>query len=209
MIKVAIADDHPIVLQGIRQLLSAEPGIEVVAEASSAHEVLELLDKTDVDVVILDISLPDRSGLEVLDIIKVRNNKTHVLVLSAFPEEQYAIRALKSGASGYMTKNSAPKELIDAVRKVSRGGKYVSSILAEKLAGILTSDNVLPHENLSNRELQIMLMIASGKTTGEIARNLFISTSTVGTYRMRIMEKMQVKTNTELVRYAVEKRLIN
>lgn len=208
MIKIAIADDHPIVLQGIRQLLSSEPDMEVVCEALNAHEVLECLDKTAVDVAVLDISLPDKSGLDVLDILKTRNYKLHVLVLSAFPEEQFAVRALKSGASGYLTKNSAPKELVDAVRKVSRGEKYVSSSLAERLACLITSDDTLTHENLSNREFQIMLMIASGKTTGEIARDLFISPSTVGTYRARIMEKMRMKTNTELARYAVENGLI-
>ncbi|MGO9015885.1 MAG: response regulator [Dissulfurispiraceae bacterium] len=207
MIKVAIVDDHRMVLDGLKQILSHEPDIEVAGEACNADEGIRCLLKQDIDIAILDISLPDKSGLDILDIVKTKKPKLRVLILSAFPEKQYAVRALKSGASGYLTKNSAPQELVDAIRRINSGGKYITASLAEKLTDILTSDDKMPHERLSNREFEIMRMIAAGKTTGEIAEILFISPSTVGTYRSRIMEKMAMKTNADLTRYVVENRL--
>ncbi|MBF0557765.1 MAG: response regulator transcription factor [Nitrospirae bacterium] len=207
MIKVAIVDDHRMVLDGLKQILSHEPDIEVVGEACNAEEGVGCILRQDIDIAILDISLPDKSGLDILDIVKTQKPKLRVLILSAFPEEQYAVRALKSGASGYLTKNSAPQELVDAIRRINSGGKYITAALAEKLTDILISDDKMPHERLSNREFEIMLMIAAGKTTGEIAEILFISPSTVGTYRSRIMEKMAMKTNADLTRYVVENRL--
>ena len=207
MIRVAIVDDHRIVLDGLKQILSHEPDIKVVGEAYNADEGIRCMLKQDIDIAILDISLPDKSGLDILDIVKTKNPKLRVLILSTFPEEQYAVRALKSGASGYLTKNSAPQELVDAIRRINSGEKYITASLAKKLADILISDDKMPHERLSNREFEIMRMIAAGKTTGEIAEILFISPSTVGTYRSRIMEKMAMKTNADLTRYVVENRL--
>ncbi|MGD0282631.1 MAG: response regulator transcription factor [Dissulfurispiraceae bacterium] len=207
MIKVAIVDDHRMVLDGLKQILSHEPDIEVVGAACNADEGIRCILKHDIDIAVLDISLPDKSGLDILDIVKTQKPKLRVLILSAFPEEQYAVRALKSGASGYLTKNSAPQELVDAIRRINSGGKYITASLAEKLSDILMSDEKMPHERLSNREFEIMRMIAAGKTTGEIAEILFISPSTVGTYRTRIMEKMAMKTNADLTRYVVENRL--
>jgi len=208
VIKVAIVDDHRMVLDGLKQILSHEPDIAVVGEACNADEGIRCILKHDIDIAVLDISLPGKSGLDILDIVKTQKPKLRVLILSAFPEEQYAVRALKSGASGYLTKNSAPQELVDAIRRINSGGKYITASLAEKLSDILISDEKMPHERLSNREFEIMRMIAAGKTTGEIAGILFISTSTVGTYRSRIMEKMAMKTNADLTRYVVENRLI-
>ncbi len=207
MIRVVIVDDHRMVLDGLKHILSRESDIEVVGEAYNADEGIRCMLNQDIDIAILDISLPDKSGLDILDIVKTKKPKLRVLILSTFPEEQYAVRALKSGASGYLTKNSAPQELVDAIRRINSGGKYITASLAEKLTGILMSDDKMPHERLSNREFQIMRMIAAGKTTGEIAEILFISPSTVGTYRSRIMEKMTMKTNADLARYVVENRL--
>jgi two-component system invasion response regulator UvrY len=207
VIKVAIVDDHRMVLDGLKQILSHEPDIEVVGEACNADEGIRCILKQDIDIAVLDISLPDKSGLDILDIVKTQKPKLRVLILSAFPEEQFAVRALKSGASGYLTKNSAPQELVDAIRRINSGGKYITASLAEKLTDLLISDDKKPHERLSNREFEIMRMIAAGKTTGEIAEILFISPSTVGTHRSRIMEKMAMKTNADLTRYVVENRL--
>ncbi len=207
MIRVAIVDDHRMVLDGLKQILSHEPDIEVVGAECNADEGIRCILKQDIDIAVLDISLPGKSGLDILDIVKTQKPKLRVLILSAFPEEQYAVRALKSGASGYLTKNSAPQELVDAIRRINSGGKYITASLAEKLSDILMSDEKMPHERLSNREFEIMRMIAAGKTTGEIAEILFISPSTVGTYRSRIMEKMAMKTNADLTRYVVENRL--
>ena len=207
MIRVAIIDDHRMVLDGLKHILSREPDIEVVGEAYNADEGIRCMLNKDIDIAILDISLPDKSGLDILDIVKTKKPQLRLLMLSTFPEEQYAVRALKSGASGYLTKNSAPQELVDAIRRINSGERYITASLAKKLADILISDDKMPHERLSNREFEIMRMIAAGKTTGEIAGILFISTSTVGTYRSRIMEKMALKTNADLARYVVENRL--
>jgi two-component system invasion response regulator UvrY len=209
MIKILIADDHPIVRQGFKQVLSETADMVVAEEAGNGQEVLDLVAKKDYDVILLDISMPGKSGLEVLKELKTTNQKIPVLILSIYPEEQYAIRALKAGASGYLTKASAPEELIAAIRKVSRGGKYISSSLAEKLAYALDGDaEKAPHEMLSDREYQILLQIASGKTVSDIAEEMHLSVKTVSTYRSRILDKMHLKNNAELTTYAIRNSLV-
>lgn len=209
MTRVVIVDDHPILLEGLRHMLSAEPDLEVAGEALNAAGAMELSRKLSFDIMVLDLSLPDNSGFGVLERLKAERPDLRILMLSSFPEEQFAVQAFKSGASGYVTKKSAAEELVTAIRKVARGGKYVSQALAEKLTSFMTDNSEKqPHEWLSSREFQILLLIASGKMTGEVAKELCISTSTVGTYRSRILEKMHMKTTAELVRYASEKQLI-
>lgn len=210
MIKILIADDHPIVRKGLKEIIKDTPGMKVVDEASNGQEVLEKVSSTDFDVILLDISMPRRSGLDVLKDIKKQRPNLSVLVLSIHPEEQYAVRAFKAGASGYLTKESAPNELLAALQKVSTGGKYVSSSLAERLALALEEDfEKPPHETLSAREYEVMRKIAGGKTVSEIARELFLSPKTISTYRARILEKMYMKNNAELVRYALKNRLVD
>ena len=208
-IKILIADDHPIVRAGFKQVISDMPDMLVADEASNGQEVLQLIGKKDYDLVLLDISMPGRSGLEILKDLKSEKPKLPVLILSIYPEEQYAIRALRAGASGYMTKASAPNELILAIRKISEGGKYISASLAEKLAYYLDGDATKPpHETLSDREYQVMLMIASGKTVTEIANELCLSVKTISTYRTHIREKMKMKNNAEMTLYALQNKLV-
>ena len=208
-IKILIADDHPIVRAGFKQVLSDTPDMLVADEAGNGQEVLNLIGKKDYDLVLLDISMPGRSGLEILKDLKSEKPKLPVLILSIYPEEQYAVRALRAGASGYMTKASAANELIAAIRKISAGGKYISASLAEKLAFYLDGDATRPpHETLSDREYQVMLMIASGKTVTEIADELCLSVKTISTYRTHILEKMKMKNNAEITLYAVQNKLV-
>jgi DNA-binding NarL/FixJ family response regulator len=210
MLRVLIADDHPIVRQGLKQIIAETPDMIVVEEASNGLEVLSKVGASNCDVVLLDISMPGRNGVDILRQLKDERPQLHVLILSIHPEEQYAVRALRSGASGYLTKESAPDELITAIRKVSTGEKYVSSSLAEKLASELESgDEQPPHKNLSDREYQVMCMVASGKTVTEIAEELLLSIKTISTYRSRIMEKMKMKNNAELTYYAIKNRLVD
>jgi len=210
MIKILVADDHAIVREGIKHIFSEIPDINITGEASNGQEVLENIGKQDYDLLLLDIAMPGRDGLEILKEIRMQKPKLPVLILSMFPEEQYALRALKSGASGYMTKDSIPNELVKAVRKILRGGNYVSSSFSDKLLTELTSDIKKPlHETLSDREYQIMRMIASGKTMNEIANELSLSSKTVYTYRARILEKMGMKNNMELTRYTTKHGLID
>lgn len=209
MIKLLIADDHTVVREGLKQIVSDTSGIVVADEASNGQEVLDKVWKNDYDVVLLDISMPGRSGLDVLKELKRTKPELPVLVLSIYPEEQYAIRVLKSGASGYLTKGSAPNELIEAIQKVSSGGKYVTASLAEKLAVNLEIESELkPHETLSNREFQTLCLIGSGKTVKEIAEELSLSVKTISTYRERTLEKMKMKTNSELTYYAIKNGLV-
>ena len=209
MIKLLIADDHTVVREGLKQIVSDTSDIVVADEASNGQEVLDKVWKNDYDVVLLDISMPGRSGLDVLEELKRKKPSLPVLVLSIYPEEQYAIRVLKSGASGYLTKGSAPNELIEAIQKVSSGGKYVTASLAEKLAVNLEIESELkPHETLSNREFQTLCLIGSGKTVKEIAEELSLSVKTISTYRERILEKMKMKTNSELTYYAIKNGLV-
>jgi two-component system invasion response regulator UvrY len=209
MIRLLIGDDHAVVRKGMKQILAETRDIVVADEAGNGREVLDKVRKDDFDMVLLDISMPGRDGLEVLKELKNLRPKLPVLMLSMYPEEQYAVRSLRSGASGYLTKDSAPDELIAAIRKVSSGGKYVSVSLAEKLAHKLGAGEERPlHEELSDREYQVMCMIASGKTVKEIGEQLSLSVKTVSTYRSRILAKMRMKGNADLTRYAIENRLV-
>jgi DNA-binding NarL/FixJ family response regulator len=210
MNRVLIADDHEIVRRGLKDLLEDEFPRLKFGEARNAQEALAAAMSHSWDLILLDINMPGRSGLEVLEELKRLHPKTPVLVLSAFPEEDYALRSLKLGAAGYLTKQSASEELLTAVRKAREGGKYVTASLAEKLACCVgTKAPGAPHEALSNRELQVLRMIAAGKTIKEIAAELSLSEKTVGTYRMRIAEKMNLSSNVELTRYALQHRLVD
>ena len=210
MIKILIADDHPIVRKGLKEIIEETSDMKVIDEASTGQVVLDKVFKTEFDVVLLDISMPGKSGLDILKELINHRSKLTVLVLSMHPEEQYAMQVFKAGASGYLTKESAPDELLTALRKVSKGGKYVSSSLAEKLAYALEKDvEKAPHEILSAREYEVMRKIASGKTVTDIARELFLSPKTISTYRTRILEKMGMKNNAELIRYAIKNHLVD
>jgi two-component system invasion response regulator UvrY len=210
MIKIIIADDHPIVRAGMKQIISEASDLMVADEASDGHKLLSKIRAENFDVVILDITMPHMDGLDVLKQLKIEKPKLPVIVLSIHPEDQYALRVLKAGASGYVTKASAPDELINAIRKVFRGGKYISPAIAEKLVFQLDSDfKEMPHEALSDREYQVLCMLASGKTVTEIADELALSVKTVSTYRARILEKMDMKNNAELIHYAVQNKLVD
>ncbi len=209
MIKILIADDHPIVRSGLKQMLIKEPGLVVEGEAESARELIALVRKRAWDIVVLDINLPDRSGMDVLIQLKKEFPKLPVLMLSVHPEEQYAVRALKSGAAGCLSKHSAPVELVKAIRKAVAGGRYVSASLAERLALDLQSGEKSLHETLSPREFAVMCMIASGKRLNEIAEKLFVSPKTVTTYRARILEKMGMTTNADLTQYVIKNKLVD
>jgi len=209
MIRVLIADDHPIVREGLKQIIAETSDMVVANEASNAQEVLDKVWESDYSVVLLDISMPGRSGLDILKQLKSERPELPVLILSVHPEEQYAVRVLRAGASGYLTKESAPDELIAAIRKVSLGRKYVSSSLAEKLAFDLEIEAEKPlHETLSDREYQVLCMIAQGKTVKEIAEELSLSVKTISTYRSRILEKMRMNNNAQLTHYAIKNRLV-
>jgi DNA-binding NarL/FixJ family response regulator len=210
MLRILIADDHPIVRQGLRQIIAETSDMAVADEASNGWEVLSKVRAGYYDVVLLDISMPGRSGVDILKELKNERPGLPVLILSIHPEEQYAVRAFRTGASGYLTKESAPDELVAAIRTVSKGRKYVSSSLAEQLASSLeTSAEQLRHETLSDREYQVMLLIASGKTVKEIGEELSLSIKTISTYRARILEKMRMKNNAELTYYAMKNRLVD
>jgi len=208
-IKLLLADDHPFIRAGIKQILEDEKDIQVAAEVGNAQEAIEKIRKNDYSIVILDISMPGISGIDAIKQIKVLKPNLPILVLSMFPEDQFAIRALRAGASGYITKDSAPENLVTALRKVSEGGRYVTSTLAERLAEVIESGVEKPsHEKLSDREYEIFRMIASGKTVSEIAKLLFLSVETVSSYRTRILDKMNMKKNSEIIIYAIKKKLI-
>ncbi len=210
MIRVLIADDHSVVRVGLRQILSGIRDIAVIDEAANAKEVLEKVKKNDYSVVILDIAMPGKSGLDALKEIKTERPKLPVLILSMYPEDQYAIRVLRAGAAGYMTKDSAPDELVTAIRIVAEGRKYVSPTFAEILALNLDTDrDKALHELLSDREYEVLCMIASGKTISEVAGILFLSVKTISTYRSRILEKMHLKNNAELTSYSLQNHLID
>ena len=208
MIKVIVVDDHPVVRRGLKQIIEDEPDMEVAGEAINAGECFSLVRKTDCTLVVLDITLPDRNGFDVLKQLKYEHPNLPILILSVHSEDQYGLRFIKAGASGYLMKEGAPEELVSAIRKVNAGGKYVSASLAEKLVSHLDAFDKPPHENLSNREFQILCLIAEGKTPKGIADELCISEKTVSTYRSRIMEKMEISTNSGLTRYALENHLV-
>lgn len=207
--RILITDDHAVVRQGLKQILAEEFKRAEFGEAASAQEAIERVWKETWDVVVLDITMPGRSGLEVLKEIKKSKPKLPVLVLSMHPEDQFAVRLLKIGASGYMTKESAPNELVGAVKKVMAGGRYISASLAEKMASYLAIDvQTPPHERLSDREFLVLRLIASGKTPTMIAKELGLSVKTISTYRMRILEKMDMANNAELTHYAIQNNLV-
>jgi two-component system invasion response regulator UvrY len=209
MIRILIADDHTIVREGLKQIISDVTGMEVAGEATNGHEVLDKIKDGGFDVVLLDLSMPGKSGLETLKEIRIVGQSLPVLILTMHPEEQYAVRVLKAGASGYLTKESAPDELITAIRKVTKGGKYISPSLAERLAYNLEIDNNRPvHETLSDREYQVFCKIASGNRISEIADEMSLSVKTISTYRSRILEKMGMKSNAELTYYAIKNQLV-
>jgi len=202
-------DDHAVVRRGLKAILAEEFSSAELGEAENAQEALQRIREQEWDLILLDIAMPGRSGLEVLKQLNSSHPALPVLVLSMYPEEQYAVRVLRSGAAGYLTKEGAPEELVQAARKVLSGGRYVGATLAEKLALRLSGGGEdQPHASLSDREFQVMCMIASGKTVSQIADELSLSVKTISTFRARILEKMSMATNTELVRYALENRLI-
>lgn len=208
MIKILIADDHAIVREGLKQIVAQEIDMKVSGEAGNSIELFELLNKDTWDIIVLDINMPGKSGLDALKDLKSNFPALPVLIMSMYSEEQYGIRALKAGAAGYLTKVSAPTELVVAIRKIISGGKYISQALAEKLADFVdASYKKLAHENLSNREYEVMCKIASGKSGEQISDDLSISIHTFYTYRNRILEKMNLKSNVELTQYVINNKL--
>jgi DNA-binding NarL/FixJ family response regulator len=209
MIRVLIADDHPVVRKGLVHILTDEPDIQVTVEASNAQEVLAALAKgAPVDVVVLDVGMPGRSGIELLPDLRRDYPALPILILSQYPEEQIAVRAIRSGASGYLNKESAPDQLVAAVRKLREGRRYLTDATAELLAETVEGRSALPHESLSGREFDVMRSIASGKTVSAIAAEMNLSVKTVSTYRVRVLEKMGLANNSELTHYAVRNGLV-
>ena len=211
MIKVLIADDHAVVRSGLKQILDETDGeIQVEGEAANGREVLEKIQAQDWNVLVLDITMPGRSGLDILKDIRQLKPKLPILILSMHAEEQFATRMLKAGASGYLNKESAPEELVKAIRKVFTGGKYVSPAQAERMVSELSGgdSDKAPHELLSDREYEILCLIASGKTATQIAKQLCLSVKTVSTYRTRILDKMKLETNAQLTHYAIKGGLV-
>jgi len=210
MIRILIADDHALMRAGLKRILKDEPDLKVVGEASNGFEVIDFVKKEEVDFIVLDLTMPGKNGLEVIKELRQINKNIQILILSMHPEDRFAVRALKSGASGYMTKESAPDELVNAIRKIVSGRKYISPLLAEKLVSDFGDDSgKQPHEMLSDREHEVFIMIASGKKITEIAEILTLSVATVNTYRARIFDKMKIKSNVELTHYALTNKLID
>lgn len=210
MIKVFIVDDHEIIREGLKKILKEESDLVVVGEAQNGDEVLSKINDIDCDIMLLDMNMPGRSGLDLLGDIKTLKPKMHILVLSIHPEDKFALRTLKSGASGYLCKDTALEELVVAIRKVFSKGRYLSTTLAEQLAfDFMPEKNAMPHEQLSNREQEIMIMLSSGKKVKDIAAELQLSISTVFTYRVRIFEKLKIKNNVELTHYAITNKLVD
>lgn len=209
MLRVLIADDHTVVRRGLKQILLEGFPLAEVEEVADAEELVKKIIQSNWDLVISDLSMPGRSGLEALQQIKQIQPKLPVLILSIHPEEQYAIRVLRAGASGYLSKDMAPDELVIAVQKVLMGKKYITDTIAEKLASVLDQDSAkAPHEILSDREFSVLKLLASGKSVSEIADSMFLSVTTVSTYRTRIMSKMNMKNNADLTLYAIENKLL-
>lgn len=210
MIRVLVADDHAVVRRGLRDMLGESEDISVQGEASDAREVMELVRARDWDVLVLDLNLPDSSGLDLLQRVKEVRAKLPVLILTICSEDEFAVRALRLGASGYLTKRSAPEELVAAVIKVAGGGRYISAALAERLAFVLDGSLERPaHDRLTDREFEVFRLLTSGRTTAQTADALHLSVKTVSTYRARILEKMSMRTNAELAVYAARHNLID
>lgn len=209
MIRILVVDDHGVVRKGLVRIVADSSGIEVVGEAATGQEALELARSHAYDVVILDIAMPGRGGLDILRELKAENPALKVLVLSMYSEEQYAIRSLRDGASGYLTKGCPPEELIQAIQIVATGKRYITPSIADRLAAYVEdSSRQLPHETLSDREMQVLVLIGSGKQMSEIAEELNLSIKTVSTYRSRILIKMGMETNAQLIRYALQHGLV-
>jgi DNA-binding NarL/FixJ family response regulator len=209
MIRILIADDHTMFREGIKEILGRHADLSVVAEAGDGHEAMSRIRDTEVDVILLDISMPGLSGLDILRDIVLERPRAAVLILSMHPEEQYAVRVLKAGAAGYLTKESAAEDLVAAIRTVASGGTYVTPALAKTFAAVLRSEwGTLPHQLLSDREFQVMRMLALGKKTREIADELCLSEKTISTYRARVLDKMKLRTTVDITRYALRHRLI-
>jgi DNA-binding NarL/FixJ family response regulator len=209
MIRIVVADDHAIVRDGLKQLLAAAPGLEIAGEARDGHEVMKRVREEEFDVLLLDMSMPGKSGIELIRQVKAEKPKLRVLVLSMHEEHQYAVRAIRAGASGYVTKESASAQVVEAIRKVASGGAYITAAVAEQLAlGAMPGADGLPHEALSDREFQVFRMLAEGKSVGDIAERLNLSAKTVSTHKANILHKMGMQTSAELVRYALTHRLV-
>lgn len=209
MIRVLVADDHAVVRRGVLQILDEAPDMFAAGEASTGRQVLREVHKHDYDVLVLDIAMPDGSGLEVLRQLQTLEPKLRVLILSMYPEKQYAVRALKAGAAGYLTKESAPDELVVAIRRVAQGGKYITQSLTEELVAELAGKaEKLLHETLSDREYQVMTLLATGKSVTDIATELSLSVKTISTYRARILDKLNLRNTAEIIRYAFEHGLV-
>ena len=210
MINVVVIDDHAVVREGLKRIIAESGGMTVSGEAADGFEAMQVVRKQPCDVVLLDITMPKKSGLDVLKELHAESPRLPVLVLSMHPEDQYAVRVLRAGAAGYITKESAPAKLVQAIRKVVRGGKYVSQTLAERLVYDLgTETDRAPHEILSDREYQVLCMIGSGKTVTQIAEELTLSVKTISTYRVRILEKLKMNNNAEMTRYAIKEGLVD
>jgi len=210
MIRVFIVDDHELIREGLKKVLARESDISIVGESQNSQGLFERLDKNSVDVVILDMTLPDKSGIDILKDLSLRYPEARVLILSMHPEDRFAIRALKAGASGYLTKNAETRTIVAAIRKVANGERYISASLADQLAEhIVEKRSTFLHEDLSDREYQVFLQLADGKSLSQIAENLTLSVNTIGTYRSRILEKMHMKSNSELTRYVLEHHLLD
>lgn len=208
-LKILIVDDHTLFRKGLKEILLDTPYIKECKEAKSGYEAIDILSKENVDIVFLDIAMPDMDGIETLKKIKTEHPETKILMLSMYPEEQYAIRSLKYGAVGYITKSADPEQLLEAVNKIIKGGKYVPKAFSEKLLHYIDkSKEIPPHEKLSEREFQVFLMIARGKSLIEISKELSISIKTVSTYRARILEKLELENNAEIINYAIKHGLI-
>lgn len=208
--KILIADDHPLFRAGLKEMLLKNAGVELIGEADNGNKTIELARKQGWDLVILDLTMPGKDGLEVLQELRRERPNLPVLVLSAHPEDQLGLRLLKAGAAGYLTKDKAPEVLLTAIEKVVHGGRYISEALAEKVVLELASEKKAPvHETLSDREYQVMRMLAVGKTVKEIGKELCLSVRTVSTYRARLLQKMDIETNAELIRYALQNKLVD
>lgn len=210
MVRIIIADDHPIVRRGMAEIISQESDLKVIGEAGNVSEAIALLEKQPIDVLLLDLNMPGKSGLDAIGELLRQFKNLRILVMSAYPEDQFAKRVLRAGASGYLPKDSAPDQLVTAVRKVAQGQRFLTPAIAEQLAADLGPESLAkPHESLSDREMQVLLHIALGKSTSEIANDFSISPKTVSTYRTRILQKLRLRSNADLTRYALEHRLID